>query len=88
MYTRFLLIDQDVGDRWILEQRLERPEAEDFVQQFRLDPFLFRRVEQQLLLVTISWIRLATACLARPLVSGRQLLQIQLRKQRCGVCRL
>ncbi len=40
-------VDQNVGDAGILQQRLERPEAEDFVQDFVADLLLFERAEQR-----------------------------------------
>ena len=35
-----LVVDQDVGDLLVLEQGLKRTEAEDFIQQIRLDLLL------------------------------------------------
>ena len=40
-----LVVDQDVGNLRVPEQRLKRTEAKDFVQQVGLDLFLFVEVQ-------------------------------------------
>ena len=40
-----IVVDQDVGNLRVPEQRLKRTEAKDFVQQVGLDLFLFVEVQ-------------------------------------------
>ena len=42
---------QDVGDGGIAEQRLQRPEAEDFVENFLNDPFFLSQTERGAFLI-------------------------------------
>ena len=44
-----LVVDQDVGDLRIFEQRLQGPEAEDFIEQIGLDLLLLLEAERHAL---------------------------------------
>ena len=45
----FVVVDQNIGDRWILQERLQRTESEDLVENFLDDPVLFDQAERRLL---------------------------------------
>ena len=65
----------------ILQQRLERPQAEDFVQHFVADLLLFERAEQRRLGVDQLNHRLAHFGAHALVVDGRQRLQVDLVQQ-------
>ena len=76
-----LVVDQDVGDLRIAQQRLQRAEAEDFVEQIGLDLFLLVEVQRHAL-VGDDLLDDAGHRLARLAgIDARQLLQIQLGDQ-------
>ena len=59
-----LAVDQDVGDLWIAQQRLERAQTEDLIQQIGLDLLLLIQAERHLLLAD----DLASPCPRQPAV--------------------
>ena len=76
-----LVVDQDVGDLGIAQQRLQRAEAEDFVEQIGLNLLLLVEVQRHAL-VGDDLLHDARHRLARLAgIDARQLLQIQLRDQ-------
>ena len=74
-------VDQDVGDGGILQQRLERPQAEDFVQHLVADLLLFERAEQRRLGSINEIERLAHFAAHALVVDGGQRLQVDLVQQ-------
>ena len=74
-------IHQDVGDRGIAEQRFQRTETEDLIEQIVLNPLLLVEAERHLL-VSDDLVDHAGDRLPRLAgVDARQLLQIQLGDQ-------
>ena len=71
-------VDQNVGDGGILQQRLQRPQAEHFVQHFVADLLFFERAEQRRLGVDQRDHRLAHFAAHALVVDGGQRFQVDL----------
>ena len=74
-------VDQDVGDGRVLQQRLERAEAEDFVQNLVGDLLLLERAEQRRLVVDQRDHRLADFRADALIVDRRQRFEVDLVEQ-------
>src|SRR6516164_2064914 len=77
-----LVVNQDVGDAGICQQRLQRPQTEDFIQEFGFDLCLFRKVQRHSLCDDDLTDHPCNGlpCLTR--VDAGELLQIQLGDER------
>jgi hypothetical protein len=74
----FVRVDQNVGDRGVLQQRFERSQAEHFVQHFIADLLLLKRAQQRGLGIDQRDQRLPDFAAHALVVDGRQRLQIDL----------
>ena len=74
-------VDQNVGDGRVLQQRLERAQAEDLVQNLFGDLLLFERAEQRRLVVDQRDDRLAHFGAHALVVDGRQRFEVDLVQQ-------
>src|SRR5579863_545489 len=83
-----LVVDQNVGDPRVEQQRLKRSQAEDLIQQLRLNSFLFSRIQGHFFLPHDFEHQVSYRQTCSAVIDRGQFFQIQLGNQRTVNIRL
>src|SRR5579885_490767 len=73
-----MCVDEDVGNAWILQQRLKWSEAEDLIENLVADLLLFKRAQQSWLRIDQGDQRLTNLAPDPLVIDGRERLEVDL----------